>query len=64
MVIPGQATSYKIGQLEIIRLRDEARAALGEKFNPRQFHNLLLLTGTVPLELLDQEVAAWTVSQR
>ncbi|PZO10408.1 MAG: DUF885 domain-containing protein [Lysobacteraceae bacterium] len=64
VVIPGQATSYKIGQLEIIRLRDEARAALGEKFNPRQFHNLLLLTGTVPLELLDQEVAAWTVSQR
>jgi uncharacterized protein (DUF885 family) len=64
VVIPGQATSYKIGQLEIIRLRDEARATLGEKFNPRQFHNLLLLTGTVPLELLDQEVAAWTVSQR
>lgn len=64
VMVPGQATSYKIGQLEIIRLRDQARAALGERFNPRQFHNLLLLTGTVPLEQLDQEVAAWTASQR
>ncbi len=64
VVIPGQATSYKIGQLEIIRLRDQARATLGDQFNARQFHNLLLLTGTVPLELLDQEVAAWTASQR
>ena len=59
VVMPGQATSYKIGQLEIIRLRDLARKALGERFNPRQFHNLLLLTGTVPLELLEREVQTW-----
>ncbi|MFC0679383.1 DUF885 family protein [Lysobacter korlensis] len=63
VVMPGQATSYKIGQLEIIRLRDKARAALGDRFNPREFHNLLLLTGTVPLKLLEQEVDAWIGKQ-
>ena len=64
VVMPGQATSYKIGQLEIIRLRDKARGALGERFNPREFHNLLLLTGTVPLTLLEREVDAWIERQR
>jgi uncharacterized protein (DUF885 family) len=64
VVMPGQATSYKIGQLEIIRLRDKARAALGGRFNPREFHNLLLLTGTVPLMLLEREVDAWIEKQR
>ncbi|GHA72441.1 DUF885 domain-containing protein [Cognatilysobacter bugurensis] len=64
VVMPGQATSYKIGQIEIIRLRDKARAALGERFNPREFHNLLLLTGTVPLTLLESEVDAWIAKQR
>jgi uncharacterized protein (DUF885 family) len=59
VVFPGQATSYKIGQLEIIRLRDKARAALGDRFDPRQFHNRVLLTGTVPLPLLEREVDAW-----
>ncbi|MDQ3617605.1 MAG: DUF885 domain-containing protein [Pseudomonadota bacterium] len=64
VVNPGQATSYKIGQLEIIRLRDKARATLGDRFNPRAFHNLLLLTGTVPLTLLEQEVDAWIEQAR
>ena len=63
VVNPGQATSYKIGQLEMIRLRDEARTALGDRFNPREFHNRVLLTGTVPLTLLEQEVDAWIVEQ-
>lgn len=56
VVMPGQATSYKIGQLEMIRLRDKARDALGENFDPRAFHNRVLLTGTVPLGLLEREV--------
>jgi uncharacterized protein (DUF885 family) len=59
VVTPGQATSYMIGQLEIIRLRDLARSELGERFDPRAFHNLLLLTGAVPLELLEREVQRW-----
>jgi uncharacterized protein (DUF885 family) len=59
VVMPGQATAYKIGQLEMIRLRDKAKAALGARFNPRQFHNRVLLTGSVPLTLLEQEVDAY-----
>ena len=56
VVMPGQATSYMIGQLEIVRLRDKARDALGDRFDPRAFHNRVLLTGVVPLELLEREV--------
>nr|WP_255698943.1 DUF885 domain-containing protein [Luteimonas sp. Y-2-2-4F] len=59
VVMPGQATSYKIGQLEIIRLRDKARDALGEAYDPREFHNRVLLTGVVPLDLLEREVDAY-----
>jgi uncharacterized protein (DUF885 family) len=59
VVIPGQATSYKVGQLEILRLRDKERAALGERWNPKAFHNRVLLGGVVPLELLEQQVAAF-----
>jgi uncharacterized protein (DUF885 family) len=64
VVMPGQATAYKIGQLEIIRLRDEARVALGSRFDPRQFHNRVLLTGSVPLTLLKQEVDAYVRSAK
>ncbi|MFC4729718.1 DUF885 domain-containing protein [Coralloluteibacterium thermophilus] len=64
VVMPGQATSYKIGQLEIIRLRDKARDALGERFDPRQFHNRVLLTGVVPLPLLEREVDAYIAEVR
>lgn len=59
VVLPGQATSYKVGQLEMIRLRDKARDALGDRFDPREFHNRVLLTGTVPLSLLEREIDAW-----
>jgi uncharacterized protein (DUF885 family) len=64
VVMPGQATAYKIGQLEIIRLRDEARAALGGRIDPRQFHNRVLLTGSVPLTLLEREVGAYVRSAK
>jgi uncharacterized protein (DUF885 family) len=45
-----------IGQLKLLELRDRARAALGDKFSPQQFHNVVLRTGTVPLDLLGREV--------
>jgi uncharacterized protein (DUF885 family) len=64
VVMPGQATAYKIGQIEIIRLRDKARAALGPRFDPRQFHNRVLLTGSVPLTLLEREVDAYVRSAK
>lgn len=56
VVNPGQACAYMIGQLKILELRDRARAALGDKFSPQEFHNVVLRTGTVPLELLGREV--------
>lgn len=56
VVNPGQACAYMIGQLKILELRDRARAALGDKFAPQQFHNVVLRTGTVPLDLLGREV--------
>lgn len=64
VVMPGQATSYKVGQLEMIRLRDKARDALGADFDPRQFHNRVLLTGVVPLHLLEREVDDYIASAR
>lgn len=64
VVMPGQATAYKIGQLEIIRLRDKARSALGPRFDPKQFHNRVLLTGSVPLTLLEQELDAFIRSAK
>ena len=56
VVNPGQACAYMIGQLKILELRDRARTALGEKFSPQQFHNVVLRIGTVPLDLLGGEV--------
>ena len=56
VVYPGQACSYMVGQLQIVELRDRARAALGDKFSPQQFHNVVLRTGSVPLGLLEREV--------
>jgi uncharacterized protein (DUF885 family) len=54
--MPGQATAYMIGELKILELRDRAKATLKDRFNERAFHNAVLAPGTVPLELLEQEV--------
>lgn len=56
VVNPGQACSYMIGAIRITELRDRARETLGDKFSPQQFHNVVLRTGTAPLELLGREV--------
>jgi uncharacterized protein (DUF885 family) len=58
-VNPGQACSYMIGELKIIELREKARKALGAKFSLREYHNVVLRTGTVPLELLERQVDAY-----
>jgi uncharacterized protein (DUF885 family) len=52
IVWPGQATAYKVGMLEILRLREEARNALGDKFDIRDFHEVVLMNGPVPLHVL------------
>jgi uncharacterized protein (DUF885 family) len=59
VVNPGQACAYMIGQLKIIELRDKARASLGERFNIRDFHNHVLLAGTLPLHLLERRIDAY-----
>ena len=53
IVWPGQACSYKIGQLKILELRAKAQQALGAKFNLKEFHNVILRTGNVPLAVLE-----------
>jgi uncharacterized protein (DUF885 family) len=58
-VFPGQACSYMIGELKIIELREKAKKALGEKFSLREYHNTVLRTGTVPLDLLERQVDAY-----
>jgi uncharacterized protein (DUF885 family) len=56
---PGQATSYKIGMICIQRLRDEARTALGAKFDYRRFHDTVLGGGALPLPVLEAKVRRW-----
>ncbi|MBP2832203.1 DUF885 domain-containing protein [Aquimarina sp. U1-2] len=59
MANPGQALSYKIGQLKIRELRARAETALGDTFDIRQFHNEILETGCVPLALLEDKIDNW-----
>jgi uncharacterized protein (DUF885 family) len=60
---PGQALAYKLGQLEILKLRDEARQRLGDKFDIRAFHDEVLRNGPLPLDILQSEVENWIAEQ-
>ena len=62
MANPGQALSYKMGQLKILELRARAEKTLGEKFDIKEFHNQVLETGCIPLQLLENKIDTWISS--
>jgi uncharacterized protein (DUF885 family) len=61
---PGQASSYMIGKLEILRLRDEAKKALGSRFDLKEFHERVLENGAVTLPMLAESIGRWIAASR
>jgi uncharacterized protein (DUF885 family) len=61
---PGQATSYKIGQLKIFELRERAQRELGDRFDIREFHEVVLGNGALPLDVLESQVEAYIASRK
>jgi uncharacterized protein (DUF885 family) len=64
IAIPGQALAYKIGQLTIQRCKAKAMAALGDKFDPRAFHAQVLMTGALPMPVLEKKIDDWIAEQK
>jgi uncharacterized protein (DUF885 family) len=61
---PGQALSYKLGEIRIVELRARAEKALGAKFDLRAFHDAVLALGSVPLPVLEQQIDAWIAARK
>jgi uncharacterized protein (DUF885 family) len=64
MAIPGQALSYKIGQLKIMELRKKAQEKMGEKFDIKKFHEKVLESGVLPLALLEKNIDSWIATSK
>lgn len=64
IIYPGQATAYMVGRLKISELRDKAQKALGAKFDVRGFHDTVLKSGPVPLDVLQEQVDGWIASRK
>lgn len=61
IVMPSQATAYKIGMIKILELREKAKQKMGDKFDIRTFHTLVLKNGALPLDILEQKIDNWIV---
>lgn len=64
IVNPGQACAYKVGMLKIQELRERAQRELGNKFDQREFHDVVLKNGALPLEILEEQVNAYIQSKQ
>ena len=62
--MPGQALAYKIGQMKIAEVRARAEKALGARFDPREFHAQVLMTGALPLAVLDKKIEDWIAAKK
>lgn len=63
LVIPGQALAYKVGMLKIVELRERARGKLGAKFDVKEFHDVVLKNGAMPLTLLERTIDEWIAAK-
>ena len=61
---PGQATAYMVGRLKISELRDKAQKELGPKFSMADFHDAVLLSGAVPMDVLEENVNAYIAAKK
>lgn len=62
IVMPSQATAYKVGMIKLLELRHKAEKQLGDKFDIRDFHTLVLANGALPLDVLEEQVDQWIAS--
>ena len=64
IVMPSQATAYKIGMMKILSLREKSKEALGDKFDIREYHDVILKNGPVPLNVLENFVDEYIASKK